>query len=133
MRVELVFLLVLLAIVLLEPIFLSDMVQTQLGKFVSILAIIWSTARFGVLSGVIALFIYIVLAQRFVEGNDPKAKVPVKKVPVKKAGRVETEEKLRKGDDPKLKEGVKPIMKNKKGKVANSVSTIKEGFSLVNI
>jgi hypothetical protein len=133
MRTELVFLLVLLAIVLLEPLFLSDLVQTQLGKLASILAIIWSTIRFGVLSGVIALFIYIVLAQRFVEGNDPKAKVPTKKVPLKKAGRVETEEKMRKGDDPKIKEGIKPIMKKKKEKVANSVSPISEGFSLLNI
>jgi hypothetical protein len=133
MTIEFLLAIILIAVYLVRFDWLSQLMRGYEGRLVMITLIIGAAFMRGILSAVLLFLIYIV-SSGVVEGNDPKAKVPKKTVPnnaIKKAGRVDTEDKMRKKSDPKLKEDPKANVGEKKNKVKNSLSPIKEGFSLL--
>jgi hypothetical protein len=130
MTIEFLLAVVLVAVYLVRFEWLSQFSREYSGRLVMITLIIAATLMRSLLSGILLLLIYIV-SSGVVEGNDPKAKVPAKTKKVVKAGRVDTEEKMRKKSDPKLKEDPKANMNGKKEKVKNSLSPMKEGFALL--
>lgn len=133
MTIEFLLAVILIAVYLVRFDWLSQIMRGYEGRLIMITLIIAAAFMRGVLSAVLLFLIYVV-SSGVVEGNDPKAKVPKKTVPkkaIKKAGRVDTEDKMRKKSDPKLKEDPKANMGEKKNKVKNSLSPIKEGFSLL--
>jgi len=128
MNSQIIFAVLLLVVYLLRPEWLVEFVNAYHGRLIMFTIILIGTYLYGIISGLMLLGIYVVSSQ-VLEGNDPKAKVPPKK---KKAGRVDTEDKIRQKSDPKLKEDPKAnIKQSKKSKVNNSLSPIKEGFSLL--
>lgn len=128
MTIEFLLAIILIAVYLVRFEWLTQIMRGYEGRLVMITLIIGAAFMRGILSAILLFLIYII-ASSVVEGNDPKAKVPKK--PIKKAGRVDTEDKLRKKSDPKLKEDPKANVGEKKNKVKNSLSPMKEGFSLL--
>lgn len=133
MTIEFLLAIILIAVYLVRFEWLSQIMRGYEGRLVMITLIIGAAFMRGILSAILLFLIYMI-SSSVVEGNDPKAKVPKKTVPKnanKKAGRVDTEDKLRKKSDPKLKEDPKANVGEKKNKVKNSLSPMKEGFSLL--
>lgn len=132
MTIEFLLAVILIAVYLVRFDWLSELMRSYEGRLVMITLIIGAAFMRSIVSAVLLFLIYII-SSGVVEGNDPKAKVPTKpiKKPIQKAGRVDTEDKLRKKSDPKLKEDPKANVGEKKNKVKNSLSPMKEGFALL--